>query len=444
MAGFRQEEVEQYYDMGEELGSGQFAIVRKCKEKSSGIEYAAKFIKKRRLSSSRRGVSREEIEREVNILREIQHSNIITLHDIFENKTDVILILELVSGGELFDFLAEKESLTEEEATGFLKQILDGVHYLHSKCIAHFDLKPENIMLLDKNVPNPRIKLIDFGIAHQIKAGNEFKNIFGTPEFVAPEIVNYEPLGLEADMWSIGVITYILLSGASPFLGETKQETLTNISGVNYDFDEEYFSNTSELAKDFIRRLLVKDPNIRSPSFKVIKRRNVRQEDRDTKTERRRLKTTRLKEYTIKSHSSMPPNNTYINFERFSQVLEEIAAAEEGLQDLERNQKSCREDVAALLSIYEEKESWYKEENLSISTDLNHIRQELQRTQAQRKKSQEEARLTLQSANILKRKFGRLENRYEALAEQVASEVRWVEELVKSIAVEKESSSSMP
>ncbi|KAK9538713.1 hypothetical protein VZT92_003865 [Zoarces viviparus] len=446
MAGFRQEDVELYYEMEEELGSGQFAIVRKCKEKTTSIEYAAKFIKKRRLSSSRRGVSREEIEREVNILREIQHSNIITLHDIFENKADVILILELVSGGELFDFLAEKESLTEEEATQFLKQILDGVQYLHSKRIAHFDLKPENIMLLDKNVPNPRIKLIDFGIAHQIKAGNEFKNIFGTPEFVAPEIVNYEPLGLEADMWSIGVITYILLSGASPFLGETKQETLTNISAVNYDFDEEYFSNTSELAKDFIRRLLVKDPkkrmtiddSLEHPWIKVIKRRNVRQEERDHKTERRRLKTTRLKEYTIKSHSSMPPNNTYVNFERFSQVLEEIAAAEEGLRDLERNQRSCRDDVAALLSIYEEKEGWYKEENQSISSDLSHIRQELQRTQAQRKKSQEEARLTMQAANILKRKYGRLENRYEVLAEQVASEVRWVEELVKSISAEKD------
>ncbi|XP_017266326.1 death-associated protein kinase 3 [Kryptolebias marmoratus] len=444
MAGFRQEDVELYYEMGEELGSGQFAIVRKCKEKSTGVEYAAKFIKKRRLSSSRRGVSREEIEREVNILREIQHSNIITLHDIFENKTDVILILELVSGGELFDFLAEKESLTEEEATQFLKQILDGVHYLHSKRIAHFDLKPENIMLLDKNVPNPRIKLIDFGIAHQIKAGNEFKNIFGTPEFVAPEIVNYEPLGLEADMWSIGVITYILLSGASPFLGETKQETLTNISAVNYDFDEEYFSNTSELAKDFIRRLLVKDPkkrmtideSLQHPWIKVIKRRNVRQEDRDHKTERRRLKTTRLKEYTIKSHSSMPPNNTYVNFERFSQVLEEIAAAEEGLRELERNQRSCQEDVAALLSIYEEKEGWYKEENQSISADLSHIRQELQRTQAQRRKCQEDARQTMQNANTLKRKFGRLENRYEVLAEQVASEVRWVEELLKSMSAE--------
>uniref|UniRef100_A0A8C8F0J7 non-specific serine/threonine protein kinase n=1 Tax=Oncorhynchus tshawytscha TaxID=74940 RepID=A0A8C8F0J7_ONCTS len=438
MAGFRQEDVEVFYDMGEELGSGQFAIVRKCKEKPSGSEYAAKFIKKRRLSSSRRGVSREEIEREVNILREIQHSNIITLHDIFENKTDVILILELVSGGELFDFLAEKESLTEEAATQFLKQILDGVHYLHSKCIAHFDLKPENIMLLDKNVPNPRIKLIDFGIAHQIKAGNEFKNIFGTPEFVAPEIVNYELLGLEADMW---------LSGASPFLGETKQETLTNISAVNYDFDEEYFSNTSELAKDFIRRLLVKDPkkrmtiddSLQHPWIKVIKRRNVRQEESGKKPERRRLKTTRLKEYTIKSHSSMPPNNTYVNFERFSQVLEEIAAAEEGLRDLEHNQRSCQEDVAALLSIYEEKEGWYKEENQSIASNLDHIRQALQCTQAQRRQSQEDARAAMLAANTLKRTFGRLENRYEVLAEQVASEVRWVEELVRGIEREKDS-----
>ncbi|XP_062481899.1 death-associated protein kinase 2 isoform X4 [Pezoporus occidentalis] len=238
---------------------GQFAIVKKCRDKSTGLEYAAKFIKKRQSRASRRGVRREEIEREVSILQQILHANIIKLHDIYENKTDVVLILELVSGGELFDFLAQKESLSEEEATRFIKQILDGVNYLHSKKIAHFDLKPENIMLLDKNIPIPHIKLIDFGLAHKIEDGVEFKNIFGTPEFVAPEIVNYEPLGLAADMWSIGVITYILLSGASPFLGETKQETLANITAVNYEFDEEFFSNTSDLAKDFIQKLLVKD-----------------------------------------------------------------------------------------------------------------------------------------------------------------------------------------
>ncbi|NXE43234.1 DAPK3 kinase, partial [Ptilorrhoa leucosticta] len=427
--------VEDFYEMGEELGSGQFAIVRKCRERKTGLEYAAKFIKKRRLSSSRRGVSREEIEREVDILREIQHPNIITLHDIFENKTDVVLILELVSGGELFDFLAEKESLTEEEATQFLKQILDGVHYLHSKRIAHFDLKPENIMLLDKNVPNPRIKLIDFGIAHKIEAGNEFKNIFGTPEFVAPH------LGLEP-FWGVPTLSLLRLSGASPFLGETKQETLTNISAVNYDFDEEYFSNTSELAKDFIRRLLVKDPKKRmtiaqSLEHPWIKRRNVRNEDSCKKPERRRLKTTRLKEYTIKSHSSMPPNNTYINFERFSKVMEEVAAAEESLRELERNKKSFQEDIEALLSIYEEKESWYKEENESISQDLRQIRQELQKTEALKKQAQEETKSVVQAANGLKRRYRKLENHYEALAKQVASEMKFVQELVWSIEREK-------
>ncbi|XP_059950571.1 death-associated protein kinase 3 isoform X1 [Mesoplodon densirostris] len=461
MSTFRQEDVEDHYEMGEELGSGQFAIVRKCRQKGTGKEYAAKFIKKRRLSSSRRGVSREEIEREVNILREIRHPNIITLHDIFENKTDVVLILELVSGGELFDFLAEKESLTEDEATQFLKQILDGVHYLHSKRIAHFDLKPENIMLLDKNVPNPRIKLIDFGIAHKIEAGNEFKNIFGTPEFVAPEIVNYEPLGLEADMWSIGVITYILLSGASPFLGETKQETLTNISAVNYDFDEEYFSNTSELAKDFIRRLLVKDPKKKSnsagsmePSFtqrrrmtiaqslehswiKAIRRRNVRREDSGRKPERRRLKTARLKEYTIKSHSSMPPNNTYVNFERFSKVLEEVAVAEEGLRGLEHSRRLFHEDIEALTAIYEEKEAWYREENESIGQDLRRLRQELHKTEALQRQAQEEAKGALLGASGLRRRFSRLENRYEALAKQVASEMLFVQDLVRAMEQEK-------
>lgn len=300
-------------------------------------------------------------------------------------------------------------------------------------------------MLLDKNVPNPRIKLIDFGIAHKIEAGNEFKNIFGTPEFVAPEIVNYEPLGLEADMWSIGVITYILLSGASPFLGETKQETLTNISAVNYDFDEEYFSNTSELAKDFIRRLLVKDPKRRMTIaqslehswIKAIRRRNVRGEDSGRKPERRRLKTTRLKEYTIKSHSSMPPNNSYANFERFSKVLEEVAAAEEGLRELERSRRLCHEDVEALAAIYEEKEAWYREESDSLGQDLRRLRQELLKTEALKRQAQEEAKGALLGTSGLKRRFSRLENRYEALAKQVASEMRFVQDLVRALEQEK-------
>uniref|UniRef100_A0A2K6M5A7 Death-associated protein kinase 1 n=1 Tax=Rhinopithecus bieti TaxID=61621 RepID=A0A2K6M5A7_RHIBE len=231
------------------LFSGQFAVAEEIAgRKAPALSYACPNSQEKEAKSSRAGAVR------------IQHPMSSPWHESMRSKTDGAI---LVAGGELFDFLAEKESLTEEEATEFLKQILNGVYYLHSLQIAHFDLKPENIMLLDRNVPKPRIKIIDFGLAHKMDFGNEFKNIFGTPEFVAPEIVNYEPLGLEADMWSIGVITYILLSGASPFLGDTKQETLANVSAVNYEFEDEYFSNTSALAKDFIRRLLVKDPKKR-------------------------------------------------------------------------------------------------------------------------------------------------------------------------------------
>ncbi|CAJ0949665.1 unnamed protein product [Ranitomeya imitator] len=248
------------------------------------------------------------------------------------------------------------------------------------------------------------------------------------------------------------------LSGASPFLGETKQETLTNISGVNYDFDEEYFSNTSELAKDFIRRLLVKDPNgganfelgdkvfffFKSVSLSdnnsgmlqhilAIKRRNVRHEDSGKRPERRRLKTTRLKEYTIKSHSSMPPNNTYVNFERFSHVLEELGAAEDALRELKKSQTTSREDLCALRSIYEEKESWYREEQEGVARQLIGLQQELQRGEGQRQLVQEDLRTTMVCANGLKRKFGRLENRYEALAAQVTAEMSFVEELLKTM-----------
>lgn len=111
-------------------------------------------------------------------------------------------------GGELFDFISEKERLSEEEASDFIQQILLGLKHMHSKNIAHLDLKPENIMLKSEN--SHLLKLIDFGLSRKIKPGEEVREMLGTPEFVSPEVVNYEPLSLNTDMWSIGVITYIL------------------------------------------------------------------------------------------------------------------------------------------------------------------------------------------------------------------------------------------
>ncbi|NXV73708.1 DAPK3 kinase, partial [Atlantisia rogersi] len=355
-----------------------------------------------------------------------------------------------VSGGELFDFLAQKESLSEEEATRFIKQILDGVNYLHSKKIAHFDLKPENIMLLDKNIPIPHIKLIDFGLAHKIEDGVEFKNIFGTPEFVAPEIVNYEPLGLAADMWTAAFLFPLILlsglsrlSGASPFLGETKQETLANITAVNYEFDEEFFSNTSDLAKDFIRNLLVKDTRKRltiqealSHPWITLKEEAKVQESK--KVENTQLKTKRLREYTIKCHSSMPPNNTYINFERFARVVEDISLTERGFSTLAASRDSLQEDIDALVSIYNEKEAWYKEENESVRHKLSQLKYEYRKIESLKRHLQDDIKNVGASLRGITGKYADLQSQYEALGQELAEELKWIQDLMSGFQLENE------
>ncbi|XP_028911939.1 death-associated protein kinase 2-like [Ornithorhynchus anatinus] len=263
MAQARAGNVEEMYEMLEKLGSGHFGFVQRCRELATGICYAAKFVKVRRRRGSRLGLDRGQVEREVAILQVLDHPHVIRLHDIFASRAQVVLILELIQGGELFDFVAEKEALSEVEAIEFLQQILEAVAYLHSQHIAHFDLKPENIMLKQKDIPCPQIKIIDFGLAQRLQEGVEFKSSCGTPQYVAPELVNFQPLGVPADMWSIGVITYILLSGLSPFQGETDQETLANVVAGVFEFEEQYFGQTSEEAKDFICSLLVQDPRER-------------------------------------------------------------------------------------------------------------------------------------------------------------------------------------
>ncbi|KAK7912663.1 hypothetical protein WMY93_012874 [Mugilogobius chulae] len=408
MAVFKQLKVEDFYEIGEELGSGQFAIVKRCVDRSTGQEFAAKFIKKRQSMASSRGVRREDIEREVSILRQIQHQNIVTLQDVYENRTDVVLILELVSGGELFDFLAQKESLSEEEATQFIKQILEGVNYLHARKIAHFDLKPENIMLLDKNVPLPRIKLIDFGLAHKIEAGVEFKNIFGTPEFVAPEIVNYEPLGLEADMWSIGVITYILLSGASPFLGETKQDTLDNITAVNYEFDEEFFCHTIQ----------------RKQGGEQIK---GTKETRETPAQDQTP--ARIHHQISLQHA---PNNTYANFERFAQVVEDIEQMESAFVTLASAHDSLQEDLDAMVSIYNDKEAWYKEESEGVRHELSQIRYEFRKVEAVKRNLQEDMTAFSSSLDAISDRYRERQEHFDWLRSELSNELKWVQEVVGS------------
>ncbi|XP_077277616.1 death-associated protein kinase 1 isoform X5 [Temnothorax americanus] len=257
------EPIEKNYQLLEEIGKGQFAIVRKCQEIKTGALYAAKIMRKRRVA---RGVAAADIAREAGLLARLRHSNIVSLYKVIDTGTTVVLLLELITGGELFHWTPSGEA----EAAHVVRQVLMALNHLHSHQVAHLDIKPENI-LLSSPPPMPSIKLIDLGLSHRLVPGSEHRALFGTPEFVAPEIVNYEPLSLGTDLWAVGVLTYILLSGTSPFLGEDKQETYANVAACQYQFDNEYFSNVSEIAKDFIRSLLIKDPKERGNAESCLK-----------------------------------------------------------------------------------------------------------------------------------------------------------------------------
>ncbi|XP_060715756.1 myosin light chain kinase 3 isoform X1 [Tachysurus vachellii] len=232
------------------LGGGRFGQVHKCAELSSGLTLAAKIIKVKGMKE------REEVKNEIGMMNQLNHVNLIQLYDAFESRNNLTLIMEYVEGGELFERIVnEHYQLTELEAIVFMRQICEGVQYLHQQYILHLDLKPENILCVSST--SNQIKIIDFGLARKYRPREKLKVNFGTPEFLAPEVVNYDFVSFPTDMWSVGVITYMLLSGLSPFLGDNDAETMNNILHANWDFDAEAFENVSEEAKDFISKLLI-------------------------------------------------------------------------------------------------------------------------------------------------------------------------------------------
>ncbi|XP_039307593.1 striated muscle preferentially expressed protein kinase isoform X2 [Solenopsis invicta] len=180
------------------------------------------------------------------------------LYDAIDAGKQIYVVLELIDGGELFERVIDDDFvLTERSCAVFMRQICEGIEFMHGQKILHLDLKPENILCLTKE--GNRIKIIDFGLAREYDPSKKLQVLFGTPEFVAPEVVNFDQIGFGTDIWSIGVICYVLLSGLSPFMGDTDIETMANVTIAKYDFDHEAFAEISEDAKDFIRCLLVKD-----------------------------------------------------------------------------------------------------------------------------------------------------------------------------------------
>ncbi|RWS06681.1 myosin light chain kinase: smooth muscle-like protein, partial [Dinothrombium tinctorium] len=174
-----------------------------------------------------------------------------------------------IEGGELFErVICDDFLLTEKSSVIFTRQICEGAEYMHSKYILHLDMKPENILCVTRT--GNRIKIIDFGLARRFTPGEKLQVLFGTPEFCAPEVVNYERVGPTTDMWSIGVITYVLLSGLSPFMGDSDLETMANVTSAQWDFEDEAFDMISDEAKDFISKLLVKDKDERMTATEAL------------------------------------------------------------------------------------------------------------------------------------------------------------------------------
>ncbi|CAF4568757.1 unnamed protein product [Rotaria sp. Silwood1] len=244
------------YELMEILGRGKFGEVKKCREKSTQHFLAAKFIQLNKEQD------RIEALNEIEIMKALQHPRLLQLYDAFETKGNICLIMELISGGELFERVIDDDFiLTERLCELYMMQICEGVSFMHSCNIVHLDMKPENILCVNRG--GHRIKIIDFGLARKFDPSKQLKVLFGTPEFVAPEVINFDRVGFGTDMWSVGVICYVLLSGLSPFMGENDNDTYANINRANYDFDDESFTDISKEAKDFISKLLVKDKDKR-------------------------------------------------------------------------------------------------------------------------------------------------------------------------------------
>ncbi|XP_010224716.1 PREDICTED: myosin light chain kinase family member 4 [Tinamus guttatus] len=246
--------ISSYYNVSknEILGGGRFGQVHKCEEKATGLKLAAKIIK------AKGDKQKDEVKNEINVMNQLNHVNLIQLYDAFESKNDIVLVMEYVEGGELFDrIIDENYNLTEMDTILFIKQICEGIQYMHQMYILHLDLKPENILCVNRAAN--QIKIIDFGLARRYKPREKLRVNFGTPEFLAPEVVNYEFVSFPTDMWSVGVIAYMLLSGLSPFLGDDDNETLNNILACSWNFEDEEFRDVSDEAKDFISKLLIKE-----------------------------------------------------------------------------------------------------------------------------------------------------------------------------------------
>ncbi|XP_048385229.1 serine/threonine-protein kinase H1-like [Stegostoma tigrinum] len=254
------------YDIKALIGRGSFSRVVRVEHRATKQPFAIKMIE----TKAKEG--KEVCESELNVLRRVSHRNIIQLIEVFETQDRIYMVMELATGGELFDRVIAKGSFTERDATRVLQMVLDGVRYLHTLGITHRDLKPENLLYYHPG-SDSKILVTDFGLANSGNKGGDWSmtTTCGTPEYIAPEILLRKPYTNAVDMWALGVISYILLSGTMPFEDENRTRLYRMILKCEYSYVGEPWPNVSNLAKDFIDKLITIDPNERMAAAQALK-----------------------------------------------------------------------------------------------------------------------------------------------------------------------------
>ena len=241
---------QEVYRIGSVLGTGTYGEVRLCYNRDTAETRAVKIFKKQLYQSE---LKRSNLLSEISILKSLYHPNIIRIYEFFEDSRRLYIVMEYCSGGELFGEIIKRKNFNEIHAAQIMHQIFSALAYMHSKNVIHRDLKPENILLEEQHdVLN--IKIIDFGTA-TLTNGQKVKGMIGTPYYIAPEVISGE-YDCRADIWSAGVILYILLSGLPPFPGNSDSEITARISAGNLTFPSEIWTKVSNEAIDFIQKLI--------------------------------------------------------------------------------------------------------------------------------------------------------------------------------------------
>ncbi|KAK5774401.1 calcium-dependent protein kinase 26 [Gossypium arboreum] len=264
--GHKTPNIRDLYTIGRKLGQGQFGTTYLCTEISTSFEYACKSICKRKLLSKE---DVEDVRREIQIMHHLAgHKNIVTIKGAYEDTLYVHIVMELCSGGELFDRIIERGHYTERKAAALTKIIVGVVEACHSLGVMHRDLKPENFLLVNKD-DDFSLKAIDFGLSVFFKPDQIFTDVVGSPYYVAPEVL-LKHYGPEADVWTAGVILYILLSGVPPFWAETQQGIFDAVLKGDIDFYSDPWPVISDSAKDLIRKMLCSQPSERLTAHEVV------------------------------------------------------------------------------------------------------------------------------------------------------------------------------